>query len=92
MTLHDPLWLTALAAAMAVTGLVAGLLAALFGVGGGIVIVRVLSYVLPLLGIHPAIQQKLAVSTALATIIPTSIVSARKHLPRGRSTWRCCAA
>jgi uncharacterized membrane protein YfcA len=82
MTLHDPLWLAVLAAAMAVTGLVAGLLAGLFGVGGGIVIVPVLSYVLPPLGIDPAIQQKLAVSTSLATIIPTSIVSARKHHAR----------
>ena len=34
--------------------------------GGGIVIVPVLSYILPLLGIDPAIQQKLAVSTSLA--------------------------
>jgi uncharacterized membrane protein YfcA len=83
MTLHDPLWLAALAAAMAVTGLLAGLLAGLFGVGGGIVIVPVLSYVLPPLGIDPAIQQKLAVSTSLATIIPTSIVSARKHFAKG---------
>ena len=83
MTLHDPLWLAVLAAAMGVTGLVAGLLAGLFGVGGGIVIVPVLSYVLPPLGIDPAIQQKLAVSTSLATIIPTSIVSARKHYAKG---------
>lgn len=83
MTTVDPLWLAALAAAMAATGLVAGLLAGLFGVGGGIVIVPVLSYVLPLLGIDAAIQQKLAVSTSLATIIPTSIVSARKHHAKG---------
>ncbi|WP_439577518.1 sulfite exporter TauE/SafE family protein [Elioraea sp.] len=81
--MHDPLWLAGLAAATAVTGLIAGLLAGLFGVGGGIVIVPVLSYVLPLLGIDPAVQQKLAVSTSLATIIPTSIVSARKHYAKG---------
>jgi uncharacterized membrane protein YfcA len=81
--MHDPMWLAGLAAVMALTGLIAGLLAGLFGVGGGIVIVPVLSYALPLLGIDPAVQQKLAVSTSLATIIPTSIVSARKHHAKG---------
>ena len=92
--MHDPMWLAGLAAAMALTGLIAGLLAGLFGVGGGIVIVPVLSYALPLLGIDPAVQQKLAVSTSLATIIPTSIQSARKHHATGamdvvllRSIW-----
>lgn len=81
--LHDPLWLLLLALAMAGTGLVSGLLAGLLGVGGGIVIVPVLFNVLPLLGIHPEVQMKLAVATSLATIIPTSIMSARKHHARG---------
>ena len=40
--MHDPLWLAALAAAMALTGLFSGLLAGLLGVGGGIVIVPML--------------------------------------------------
>jgi uncharacterized membrane protein YfcA len=79
----DPLWLLLLAACMAATGLVSGLLAGLLGVGGGIVIVPVLSVVLPLLGIDPAVQHKLAIATSLATIIPTSIVSARKHHAKG---------
>ena len=81
--LHDPLWLLMLALAMAGTGLVSGLLAGLLGVGGGIVIVPVLFNVLPLLGIHPEVQMKLSVATSLATIIPTSIMSARKHYLRG---------
>lgn len=79
MTPNDPLWLVLLALVMAGTGLVSGLLAGLLGVGGGIVIVPVLFNLLPLLGIHPEIQMKLAVATSLATIIPTSIQSARKH-------------
>ena len=81
--LHDPLWLVALAAAMAATGLVSGTLAGLLGVGGGIVIVPVLFNVLPLFGIPEAVQMKLAVGTSLATIIPTSIQSARKHFAKG---------
>ena len=92
--LNDPLWLLALAAAMAATGLVSGTLAGLLGVGGGIVIVPILFAVFPLFGIPETIQMKLAVATSLATIIPTSIQSARKHYAKGamdvallRSIW-----
>ncbi len=80
--IHDPVWLTALALTMVMTGLVSGVLAGLLGVGGGIVIVPVLFNVLPLFDIHPDIRMKLAVATSLATIIPTSIQSARKHYAR----------
>ncbi len=81
--MHDPLWLAGLAAAMAATGLFSGLLAGLLGVGGGIVIVPVLFSVFPLFGIPEAVQMKLAVGTSLATIIPTSIQSSRKHFAKG---------
>ncbi|MFN3448688.1 MAG: sulfite exporter TauE/SafE family protein [Roseococcus sp.] len=79
----DVLWLLALALAMGATGLFSGLLAGLLGVGGGIVIVPVLFTVFPLFGIPEAVQMKLAVGTSLATIIPTSLVSARKHFAKG---------
>jgi uncharacterized membrane protein YfcA len=79
----DPFWLAGLALAMAATGLISGLLAGLLGVGGGIVIVPVLFNVFPLFGIPEAVQMKLAVGTSLATIIPTSIQSARKHFAKG---------
>jgi uncharacterized membrane protein YfcA len=81
--MQDPYWLLGLAVAMAGTGLVSGLLAGLLGVGGGIVIVPVLFSVFPLFGIPDAVQMKLAVGTSLATIIPTSIQSARKHFKKG---------
>ncbi|WP_270936705.1 sulfite exporter TauE/SafE family protein [Falsiroseomonas oryzae] len=81
--MQDPLWLAGLALAMAFTGLASGLLAGLLGVGGGIVIVPVLFSVFPLFGIPEAVQMKLAVGTSLATIIPTSIQSARKHFAKG---------
>ena len=72
-----------LAAAMLATGCVAGVLAGLFGIGGGIVIVPVLEAVLGLLGVDPAIRMHIAVATSLATIIPTSLSSARAHHQRG---------
>lgn len=71
-------WLI-LGVAMLVTGTVAGVLAGLFGIGGGIVIVPVLETALGFVGVDPAIRMHVAVGTSLATIIPTSISSARAH-------------
>ena len=68
-----------LGAAMLAAGCVAGVTAGLFGIGGGIVIVPVLEFALSLLGVDPAIRMHVAVATSLATIIPTSISSARAH-------------
>jgi uncharacterized membrane protein YfcA len=71
-----------LAAIMLVTGLCSGLLAGLLGIGGGIVIVPVLEAALATQGVDPAIRMHVAVATSLATIIPTSISSARAHYRR----------
>ena len=71
-------WLI-LGVAMLATGTVAGVLAGLFGIGGGIVIVPVLETTLGFIGVDPAIRMHVAVGTSLATIIPTSISSARAH-------------
>lgn len=71
-----------LGAAMLVTGCVAGVMAGLFGIGGGIVIVPVLELTLSFLGVDPAIRMHVAVATSLAVIIPTSISSARAHHQR----------
>ena len=73
-----PLVLTMLA-----TGAFAGVLAGLLGVGGGIVIVPVLDTALALRGVDPAIRMHIAVGTSLATIIFTSISSARAHHAKG---------
>ena len=71
-----------LAVAMLATGCIAGVLAGLFGIGGGIVIVPVLESALGILDVEPAIRMHIAVATSLATIIPTSISSARAHHSR----------
>ena len=71
-----------LAAAMLATGCVAGVLAGLIGIGGGIVIVPVLELTLGFFGVDPAIRMHVAVATSLAVIIPTSISSARAHHQR----------
>ncbi|MEM9688813.1 MAG: sulfite exporter TauE/SafE family protein [Pseudomonadota bacterium] len=74
-------WLP-LVVAMLATGAVAGVMAGLFGIGGGVVIVPVLEATLGFLGVDPSIRMHVAVATSLATIIPTSMSSARAHRQR----------
>jgi len=74
-------WLV-LIAAMLATGAFAGVLAGLFGIGGGVVIVPVLEAALGFIGVDPAIRMHMAVGTSLATIVPTSISSSRAHWKR----------
>lgn len=69
------------------TGLIAGILAGLFGVGGGIVIVPVLYNIFGAIDIAPEIRMHLAVGTSLATIIPTSIRSLKSHAAKGAVDW-----
>ncbi|MBJ3778329.1 sulfite exporter TauE/SafE family protein [Acuticoccus sp. 2012] len=68
---------------LAAAGALAGLIAGLLGVGGGIVIVPVLYYLLPAADIPEHARMHVAVATSLATIIATSIISARSHYKRG---------
>ncbi|MFV0334932.1 MAG: sulfite exporter TauE/SafE family protein [Tropicimonas sp.] len=70
-------------AAMIFAGVVGGFVAGLLGVGGGIVIVPVLYFVLGGVGVPDAVRMKVAVATSLATIIFTSLSSARSHYKRG---------
>lgn len=73
----------AIAAVMVVTGLFAGTIAGLLGVGGGLVIVPALEYLLRFAGVVPEWRMHVAVATSLATIVLTSISSARAHHARG---------
>lgn len=68
---------------VAATAILAGILAGLLGVGGGIVLVPVLFWILSLTKFPPELSMHMAVATSLATIIFTSISSARAHNKRG---------
>jgi len=74
LDLYDPTFLTVLTIGLLLTGAIAGVLAGLLGVGGGIVIVPVLYLLFDGLNLPEATSMHLAVGTSLATIIPTSIV------------------
>lgn len=76
-----------LLAALAGAGLFAGLVAGLFGIGGGAVIVPVLYFLLSGLG-YEETAQHVAVATSLATIIATSSRSVMAHNTRGAVDWQ----
>ncbi len=79
--------LIALALALVAVGCLSGFLAGLLGIGGGIVVVPALYFVLNLTGVAPELQPHIAVGTSLATIIPTSILSMRTHSAKGSVDW-----
>lgn len=68
-------------------GAAAGVLAGLFGVGGGLIIVPVLVFSFSTQGFAPEILTHLAVGTSLATIAFTTINSIREHHRRGAVQW-----
>ncbi len=72
-----------LVAALVVAGALIGVLAGLFGVGGGAISVPVYFEIFGALGYPDEVRMPLAVGTSLAMIIPTSISSARGHHLRG---------
>ena len=62
---------------------VAGVLAGMLGIGGGIVIVPMLYYLLTYFGLDQSIIMHVAVGTSLFIIIPTGLRSAFEHSKRG---------
>lgn len=71
----------------ALTGAAAGLLAGLFGVGGGLIMVPALAFLLPALGVPEPVVMQVAIATSLAVIGATSISSTRAHHGRRGVRW-----
>ena len=71
----------------ALVGLIAGVLAGLLGVGGGIVIVPMLVFCFVRQGVQPEVMMHLALGTSLASIMFTSISSCLAHHRRGAVLW-----
>jgi len=72
-----------LAAGILGAGVVSGILAGLFGIGGGAVIVPVLYDVFRVLGVADDVRMQLCVGTSLAIIVPTNIRSYLAHRAKG---------
>ena len=79
----DPLLLTQLLILGCATGFLAGLL----GIGGGMVLVPMLTLLLTIQGFPSASIIKIAVASSLATICFTSLSSVRAHHRRGMVRW-----
>lgn len=69
----------------ALIGLIGGVTSGLFGVGGGVVMVPAMMWLLKL-DIKPAI------GTSLAVIVPTALMGTIKHHELGNVNWRVVAA
>lgn len=72
--------------AFAVTGAVAGFLAGLLGIGGGLIIVPALAFMMA--GQAPHHAMHMAVATSLASILATGASSVIAHHRRGAVQWR----
>jgi uncharacterized membrane protein YfcA len=71
-----------LAVAIVLSGVVTGILAGLFGIGGGAVIVPVLYEVFRILGVPEEVRMQLCIGTSFAIIVPTTIRSYLAHRAR----------
>jgi uncharacterized protein len=72
-----------LAVAVVVAGVATGILAGLFGIGGGAIIVPVLYEIFRILGVPEEVRMQLCVGTSMAIIIPTTIRSYLIHRAKG---------
>jgi uncharacterized membrane protein YfcA len=70
-----------------VFGSVAGLIAGLLGVGGGIVVVPILFFLFTSQGFAPEHIMQMALGTSLGSIMFTSVSSFRAHHRRGAVHW-----
>lgn len=68
-------------------GACAGFLAGLLGIGGGLVVVAALAWLLPGRGVPDAVLMQVALATALAGIVFTALSSTRAHARRGAVRW-----
>ena len=77
---NEMIWLVA---AVVSAGVMTGMLAGLFGIGGGSVIVPVLFEVFRVIGVPDELRMQLCIGTSLAIIAPTTVRSYWAHRVRG---------
>jgi uncharacterized membrane protein YfcA len=76
-----------LVAELVLLGCGTGFLAGLLGIGGGMLIVPVLTLLLSQRGVPAGLAVKVAIATSMATILFTSLSSVRAHHRRGAVRW-----
>jgi uncharacterized protein len=83
MAFLDPV----LVAELLLLGTCTGFLAGLLGVGGGMLMVPFLTMILTHRGVETGLAVKMAIATAMTTIMFTSLASVRAHHQRGAVRW-----
>lgn len=83
----DPMLLAQMAGLLLIIGAIAGVVAGLLGVGGGIVLVPAFFYAFTALGYGSDHLMQVCLATSLATIVVTSAKSVRAHHARGAVDW-----
>jgi uncharacterized membrane protein YfcA len=78
---------TTLILELAVLGLCTGFLAGLLGIGGGMVLVPFLTWMISQRGVSGDLAVKMAIATSMATILFTSVSSVRAHHKKGAVRW-----
>ncbi|KLJ00646.1 phosphotransferase system, fructose-specific IIC component [Luteimonas sp. FCS-9] len=68
-------------------GALAGLLAGLLGIGGGLALIAVLVWMLPAHGIAPDTAMHVALASSMASIVVTTAASTWAHHRRGSVLW-----
>ncbi|MYN11676.1 TSUP family transporter [Pusillimonas sp. TS35] len=76
-----------LAIELLIIGLGSGFIAGLLGIGGGMVMVPILTFLLSRTGVADGLAVKMAIATSMAVIVFTSISSVRAHHKRGAVRW-----
>lgn len=69
------------------TGAFSGVLAGLFGIGGGMVMVPILVFLLPARGVDAAVVMQVAVATSMAVIAASSVSSTLSHHRKQGVRW-----
>ena len=78
---------TTLLAQLLTLGAVVGFMAGLLGIGGGMLLVPFLTWMLQQRAVATPLAVKMAIATSMATILFTSISSLRSHHRRGSVRW-----
>ena len=73
---------------LAILGIFTGFLAGLLGVGGGLVLIPILTFMFHnTLGLDTPLAVKMAIATGMSTIVVTSLASTRMHHQLGAVRW-----
>lgn len=75
--------LALLVVAIVAAGIVSGLLAGLFGIGGSSVVIPVLYEIFRVLGVPDDVRMQLSIGTALAVTVPTTVRAYFAHRAKG---------